>query len=402
MSPSPSSPVPGPASEIVPGRADAYVGPRAAAAGENRGPSTIVLRDAILRLSKHTLAYSTAEYLSRIAGFLLIPLYTGYLTEADYGTRELFAITIAVLVQLAGINVTTAMHRAYFEDADPQRRRRVVSTTLWSVALVAGIFVALGLTFTDRILPIFLMQAVPVGLKGLIIAGVFAAAISSLDSILAALSQTVLTAFWEPRRKRRAGTAEETRSALAASRVLVCVFGGLLCALAVFADVVARAYPSILDLALAMAGYTQGALLAGFLLAFLRLKVDGSGFLWSAPLSVIAVFAVAWSARLAPGSLALDRAGEAWVLWTLVVSLALLALAWCWRRVAPELSRSGGPVRVARHSALLAAAGAGVLWVGTRGVQIAWPWYVPTGCLVAFVFGYALAVPRTGGEPVAA
>lgn len=113
-----------------------------------------MLRAAILRLSKHTLAYSTAEYLSRIAGFLLIPLYTGHLTEADYGTRELFAITIAVLVQLAGINVTTAMHRAYFEDEDPARRRRVVSTTLWAVATVASVFVLLGLAAGDHLLPL--------------------------------------------------------------------------------------------------------------------------------------------------------------------------------------------------------------------------------------------------------
>ena len=112
-----------------------------------------MLRAAILRLSKHTLAYSTAEYLSRIAGFLLIPLYTGYLTEADYGTRELFAITVAVLVQLAGINVTTAMHRAYFENEDADRRRRVVSTTLWAVAAVASVFVLVGLATSDWIVP---------------------------------------------------------------------------------------------------------------------------------------------------------------------------------------------------------------------------------------------------------
>ena len=100
-----------------------------------------VLRDAIRRLTQHTFTYAVAEQLSRLAGFFLIPLYTGYLTEADYGTRELFAITIAVLVQAAGINITTAMHRNYFEDEDLERRKRVVSTTLLTVVAVAGVFV---------------------------------------------------------------------------------------------------------------------------------------------------------------------------------------------------------------------------------------------------------------------
>ena len=162
MSPSTRKPTGGPAPEIVPDAGDAYGArssadsPSQGAAGNegNRGASNNVLKAAILRLSKHTLAYSTAEYLSRIAGFLLIPLYTGYLTEADYGTRELFAITIAVLVQLAGINVTTAMHRNYFEDGDQSRRRKVVSTTLLSVALIAGLFVLGGLLVAGQLVPI--------------------------------------------------------------------------------------------------------------------------------------------------------------------------------------------------------------------------------------------------------
>ena len=45
----------------------------------------------------------------------------------------------------------------------------------------------------DRIFPIFVVEVIPAGLKGLILAGAFAAAISSLDSILAALSQTTLS-----------------------------------------------------------------------------------------------------------------------------------------------------------------------------------------------------------------
>ena len=247
----------------------------------------------------------------------------------------------------------------------------------------------------DRILPIFILQAIPVGLKGLIIAGVFAAAISSLDSILAALSQTVLSAFWLPRRKRK---DEDPRVALRMSRILVLVFGVLLCSLAVFADVVAQAYPSILDLALAMSGYTQGALLAGFLLAFLRLNVDGSGFLWSAPLSLMAVFAVAWSVDLPLEQVALAHAGQQWAFWVLVTGAVVLLAAWVRWRLVPEWGRVGGTVRALRHSLLLLAGLALVFWIGTSGVEIAWPWYVPVGCAVAFTLGYALAVPQSASE----
>ena len=43
----------------------------------------------------------------------------------------------------------------------------------------------------------------PAGFKGLVIAGAFAAAISSLDSIMAALSQTTMSALYLPWRKRK-------------------------------------------------------------------------------------------------------------------------------------------------------------------------------------------------------
>ena len=45
---------------------------------------------------------------------------------------------------------------------------------------------------TNTVFPVWIVTELPVGLRGLILAGIFAAAISSLDSILAALSRTTL------------------------------------------------------------------------------------------------------------------------------------------------------------------------------------------------------------------
>jgi Na+/proline symporter len=141
----------------------------------------------------------------------------------------------------------------------------------------------------DRIFPLFILQNLPIGLKGLAIAGVFAAAISSLDSILAALAQSALGTV-VPRRARTVAT----------SRALVLAFGVALCALAVGMDTIRARYPSILDLALGVVGYTVGALLAGVLLALWPLGRDGRGYLWSAPLAVLAVAACAWLPEAPP------------------------------------------------------------------------------------------------------
>lgn len=100
-----------------------------------------MLRDAIQKLVRHAFTYAAAEQLSRLAGFLLIPLFTHFLSEADYGAKELFGVTIAVLAQLCGINVTNAMARHYFDDADPARKRLVVSTTWLAVTASAAVVV---------------------------------------------------------------------------------------------------------------------------------------------------------------------------------------------------------------------------------------------------------------------
>lgn len=115
-----------------------------------------MLRAAIAKLSRHTLTYAVAEQLGRLAGFLLLPVTTGYLSESEFGTRELLATTLAILAQAAGLNVTAAMSRFYFDTSDESERRRVISTTALSMGgVAAGLALLLGSTarFWAGVLP---------------------------------------------------------------------------------------------------------------------------------------------------------------------------------------------------------------------------------------------------------
>ena len=262
---------------------------------------------------------------------------------------------------------------------------------------------------TDRIFPVFIIQVLPPGVKGLMIAGIFAAAISSLDSILAALSQTSITAFYLPWRRRlgraspSADPQAEDRRVVRASRILVVFWGIVLCLMAHVADAATGKYPEILRLALSMAGYTVGALLAGFLLAFFKLNIDARGFIWSAPLSVFVVFATAWHAWW---SHPVCWAGALVMLGTWVAMLL--------RESATTADGRSVFLRNAIPTVILALGLAGMLWINHFGylgvtvdettgeasyVTVAWPWFVLIGVTVAFVFGYALARRK---EPAAA
>ena len=152
----------------------------------------------------------------------------------------------------------------------------------------------------DNIFPVFILTQVPVALRGLIVAGIFAAAISSLTSILAALSQTTLSAVYLPLRGLSADQPipeHENQRVLTVSRILIVLWGIALCAMAVAIDGYVEAQKAkgneilFLDLALGLANYIIGTLFAAFLLAWLPLGKDGYGLIWSAPLSVFCVVA---------------------------------------------------------------------------------------------------------------
>lgn len=141
-------------------------------------------------------------------------------------------------------------------------------------------FAALVRENGDRIFPAFILSEIPAGARGLVVAGIFAAAMSSLDSVLAALAQTSLTIFHPG---YTAGTLTDAR-AVAWSRMLVLLWA---IALGGFAVMLTGNETGLVPLAFSMTAYTYGPMLGVFLLAlFAPHRVI------SAPLGVIASIAV--------------------------------------------------------------------------------------------------------------
>lgn len=259
----------------------------------------------------------------------------------------------------------------------------------------------------DRVVPLFVVRELPPGVTGLIIAGIFAAAISTLDSVLVAMSQVVITGFYRPwraarlRRAAEAGAAppsEEREQAhdLGVSKWLVVFWAIALCGMANVAVLAsAERYKQILDLALAMATYTGGTMLAAFMFAFFRAPIDWYGLAWAAPLSVLTVFAVQWHAP--------------WAQVTVVVVGGLILVAWFTALVlntsswATEFWRDA-PSTVWIVLSVLLAVGLCCVPVGrsddgaARYVAVAFPWNVPIGFCVAAAIGWLVArrVDRAG------
>jgi len=82
------------------------------------------------RIVKHSTIYATGNVIRQLAGFLMLPIYTRYLTPADYGVVGLLTFAMAMMEPLFGARLMAAMPKYYFEQDDEKSRNSVVSTAL--------------------------------------------------------------------------------------------------------------------------------------------------------------------------------------------------------------------------------------------------------------------------------
>src|ERR671938_952270 len=100
------------------------------------------------RLAKHSAIYGLGGLVSRLLAVLLLPLYTSYLSTADYGKIETLVAAATVLVIVLRLGISSAFFRFYFDSPDPEHRVVVVRTSFGftmasaTAGLVAGLVLA--------------------------------------------------------------------------------------------------------------------------------------------------------------------------------------------------------------------------------------------------------------------
>jgi O-antigen/teichoic acid export membrane protein len=100
---------------------------------------------------KHTLVYGLGTLAAKAIGFLMIPIYTRFLTPADYGTLELLSMTVDLLAFTAGLGLSWAVTRYYYAYDDPRERGTVVSTAATLMAALFALATALALPLAPRL-----------------------------------------------------------------------------------------------------------------------------------------------------------------------------------------------------------------------------------------------------------
>jgi O-antigen/teichoic acid export membrane protein len=105
----------------------------------------------IKRLAQHSAIYGVGGLVSRFVALLLLPLYTRYLTPADYGAVETLVALAAILATILRLGIASAFFRFYFDSTDPAHRLRVVRTSFWFTMTMATIGLVVGLALAGQI-----------------------------------------------------------------------------------------------------------------------------------------------------------------------------------------------------------------------------------------------------------
>jgi SSS family transporter len=172
----------------------------------------------------------------------------------------------------------------------------------------AAAFAPAGRVLTDRVFPGFIVSHMPVGVVGLVLAAVFAAAMSTLSSSLNSSSAAAMADFYMP----LTGGARPDTHYLRVSRLFTAAWGALQIAVALLAIELSS---RVVDEVLGIASFTNGVILGVFLLGTftqsVRQRAAFAGIVagTTVMLAVKLLTAVSWQWYVMVGSLTTFAAG---------------------------------------------------------------------------------------------
>lgn len=80
------------------------------------------------RLGRDTLVYLTGTILARLVSFVMLPVYTRYLTPTDYGILQMLDLAVDIASILISAGATAGIMRFYFKAKTEEERKTILAT----------------------------------------------------------------------------------------------------------------------------------------------------------------------------------------------------------------------------------------------------------------------------------
>ncbi len=106
----------------------------------------------IKRLFKHGMIYAVGNAIQSAVAFILIPIYTRYLSPANYGYLEILNTFVSIVSIVLGLGFASALMKTYFRDvSNDDERRKLVGTAFMFSIPVAFLVSAMMFLFSNKI-----------------------------------------------------------------------------------------------------------------------------------------------------------------------------------------------------------------------------------------------------------
>lgn len=172
----------------------------------------------------------------------------------------------------------------------------------------------------DEIFPKFIVEKLPHGISGLVIAAIFAAAMSNLSGSLNSLASTTVLDFYKPLINPNASD----ESLLKLSRWLTAAWGIVLILIAFFA----RNWGSVFTVGLTIASIVYGTMLGAFLLSVLTKRANQIGVITGMLASLVTMLCVKF------------YTGIAWTWYVLIGTIICLFVGYLVSMIFPQTENS--------------------------------------------------------------
>src|SRR5579885_1497588 len=106
--------------------------------------------DEVGTAAKHSVVYGLGGMMTKAIGFIMLPLYTRYLSPGDYGVLEILDLTMTLLGMFLNMGIMAAMLRYYGSAASESERRKVVGTSFFFVIATGVVVLGLGWVFVPK------------------------------------------------------------------------------------------------------------------------------------------------------------------------------------------------------------------------------------------------------------
>jgi SSS family solute:Na+ symporter len=179
----------------------------------------------------------------------------------------------------------------------------------------------------DALVPQFIMQTLPSGIRGLLFAAILAAAMSSLDSALNSLSAATMRDFVAPFLLKGAGPKAELKW----SKVVTVIWGAAITALAFAAKII----PGTIVTGINKVGSAfYGPILAAFLVGILSKRTTGGGVIAGVVAGVLFNVGL-WIMNIVLEATGLEAHTTYWMWWNVTGLVVTVIVAVGWSRLSP-------------------------------------------------------------------